>query len=43
MPYGQKGDIMFNLHKKKAQRIVSAVIIIILVLAMVLPTLAYLV
>ena len=38
---GQKGDIMFNFHKKKTQKIVSAVIIMILVLAMILPALVY--
>lgn len=32
---------MFNIHQKKSQKIVSAVIIIILVLAMIIPTLAY--
>lgn len=34
---------MFNFHKRKTRKIVSAVIIIILVLAMILPTLAYIV
>lgn len=33
---------MFNLNNKKTKRRVSAVIIIILVLAMVIPTLSYL-
>jgi len=32
---------MFNMHKKKTQKVVSAVIIIFLVLAMILPTLTY--
>lgn len=34
---------MMNLHNKKTKRIVSGVIVIILVLAMVIPTLAYLI
>lgn len=34
---------MINFHGKKTKRIVSSVIIAILVLAMVIPTLAYLV
>ncbi len=34
---------MFNFHNKKTKKIVSAVIITILVLAMVVPTLAYIV
>lgn len=34
---------MFNFHKKKTKKIVSAVIIGILVLAMIIPTLAYIV
>lgn len=34
---------MFNFHKRKTQKIVSAVIIIILILAMIIPTLAYIV
>lgn len=34
---------MINFHNKKTKRIVSSVIIVILVLAMVIPTLAYLV
>lgn len=33
---------MMNLHNKKTKRIVSAVICIVLVAAMILPTLAYL-
>ncbi len=33
---------MMNLHNKKTKRIVSGVVVIILVLAMVIPTLAYL-
>lgn len=32
---------MMNLHNKKTKRIISAVIILILVLAMVIPTLVY--
>lgn len=32
---------MFNIYKKKTRRVISAVIIGILVLAMVIPTLAY--
>ena len=34
---------MFNFHNKKTKRVVSSVIIVLLVLAMVIPTLAYLV
>ena len=34
---------MFNFHSKKNKRIISSVIIAILILAMVIPTLAYLV
>lgn len=34
---------MMNLHNKKTKRIVSGVIVILLVLAMVIPTLAYLI
>lgn len=30
---------MFNLHSKKTQKIISSVIIVILVLAMIIPTL----
>ena len=41
MPHGQKGDIMFNFHNKKTQKVVSTVIIIFLVLAMILPALTY--
>lgn len=33
---------MFNFHNKKTQRVVSAIIIAILVLAMIVPTLVYL-
>ena len=32
---------MFNFHSRKTKRTISAVIIIILILAMVIPTLAY--
>ena len=32
---------MFNIYNKKSKRIISSVIIIILVLAMVIPTLLY--
>ena len=41
----QKGrlGIMFNIHNNKTKRIISAIIIVILVIAMVVPTLAYLV
>lgn len=34
---------MMNFHNKKTKRIVSAVIVILIVLAMVIPTLAYLI
>lgn len=34
---------MMNLHNKKTKQIVSGVIVILLVLAMVIPTLAYLI
>lgn len=34
---------MFNLHNKKTKQKVSAVIIVILVLAMIIPTLSYLI
>ena len=34
---------MMNFHYKKTKRIVSAVIVIVIVLAMVIPTLAYLI
>ncbi len=34
---------MMNFHNKKTKRIVSAVIVIVIVLAMVIPTLAYLI
>lgn len=33
--------VMFNIYSKKSKRIISSVIIIILVLAMVIPTLLY--
>ena len=36
-------DHMMNFHNKKTKRIVSAIIVILIVLAMVIPTLAYLV
>ena len=36
------GDKMFNFHNKKIQRVISAVIIIIVILAMLVPTLTYL-
>ena len=39
----QKGVAMFNFHNRKTKRVVSAIIIAILVLAMVIPTLSYLV
>ncbi len=32
---------MMNLHSKKAKKIISSVIIIVLVIAMVIPVLAY--
>lgn len=32
---------MFRFHKKKTQRLVSVIIIALLILAMVVPTLAY--
>jgi len=32
---------MFNFHKKKTKQIISAIIILILVLAMVIPTIYY--
>jgi hypothetical protein len=32
---------MFNLHNKKTKRIVSSIIVIIIVLAMIIPTLTY--
>lgn len=34
---------MMNFHNKKTKRIVSAIIVIVIVLAMVIPTLAYLI
>lgn len=34
---------MMNFHNKKTKRVVSAIIVIIIVLAMVIPTLAYLI
>mgnify|MGYP001096099605 FL=1 len=34
---------MMNFHNKKTKRIVSAVIVILIVLAMIIPTLAYLI
>lgn len=34
---------MMNLHNKKTKRVISAIIILILVLAMVVPSLIYLV
>ena len=37
----QNGERMFNIYSKKSKRIISSVIIIILVLAMVIPTLVY--
>lgn len=37
------GGNMFNFHNKKTKQTISAVIIIILVLAMVIPTLVYLI
>ncbi len=41
--YRQIGVIMFNMNSKKTKKRISAVIIVILVLAMVLPTLSYIV
>ncbi len=32
---------MFNIHNSKTKRIISSVIIIIIVLAMIIPTLSY--
>lgn len=34
---------MMNFHNKRTKRIVSAVIVILIVLAMIIPTLAYLI
>ncbi len=34
---------MFNFHNKKTKRVFSSIIIVFLVLAMIIPTLAYLV
>lgn len=34
---------MMNFHNKKTKRIVSAVVVILIVLAMIIPTLAYLI
>ncbi len=34
---------MMNFHNKKTKRIVSAIIVILIVLAMIIPTLAYLI
>lgn len=34
---------MMNFHNKKTKRVVSAIIVILIVLAMVIPTLAYLI
>lgn len=34
---------MMNFHNKKTKRVVSAIIVIVIVLAMVIPTLAYLI
>lgn len=39
--YGRNEDLMFNMNNKKTKRRISVVIIVILVLAMVIPTLAY--
>lgn len=36
-------DFMMNFHNKKTKKIVSAIIVIVIVLAMVIPTLAYLI
>ena len=36
------GDKMFNFHNKKSQRIISTIIILIVILAMIVPTLTYL-
>lgn len=33
---------MMNFHNKKTKRVISAVIVILIVLAMIIPTLAYL-
>jgi len=35
--------MMFNMHNNKTKRIISSVIIVVLVIAMVIPTLAYLI
>ncbi len=35
--------MMFNMHNNKTKRIISSVIIALLVLAMIIPTLAYLI
>ncbi|GFH96260.1 hypothetical protein IMSAGC003_02815 [Lachnospiraceae bacterium] len=34
---------MMNFHNKKTKRIISAVIVLLIVLAMIIPTLAYLI
>lgn len=34
---------MMNFHNKKTKRVISAVIVLLIVLAMVIPTLAYLI
>lgn len=34
---------MMNFHNKKAKRVISAVIVLLIVLAMIIPTLAYLI
>ncbi|MDE6674061.1 MAG: hypothetical protein K2K19_04500 [Acetatifactor sp.] len=36
-------DSMMNFHNKKTKKVVSAIIVIVIVLAMVIPTLAYLI
>jgi hypothetical protein len=34
---------MMNFHNKKTKRVISAVIVLLIVLAMIIPTLAYLI
>ena len=38
----RRADVMMNFNNKKTKRVVSAVIVILIVLAMIIPTLAYL-
>ncbi len=39
--YKKRGNKMFNMHSKKTKQRMAAIIVILLVIAMVIPTLSY--